>query len=355
MRDIPVKDVAARMMRGAALAAALVAGGCAGFDPPALDALNPFAGRAAVTPDDPAVTETPVGSEIARIRRALVDLRGSAASGESTLASARGQLDAVEARYRGLHDGMTATLSAGAAPGDPALLAQWREAEGVLGNMDGRIAALSARQPTETQYAARAATLAARVRAARDMPGGNEEDAKQLDRLAGQVGETQSAIDRTLNGIGDEVARRSATVAAERRALSSLSLAIASGRLAGSDLAGRVAPAATGAAPDLSAPETRRPLATIAFTRPDIDFRQPLYNAVSAAVDREPGVAFDVIAIAPARGEPADQRRALAAARGNAERVAQSIAGMGVPADRVRLAARGDPGVAGNEVRVYVR
>jgi len=28
---------------------------------------------------------------------------------------------------------------------------------------------------------------------------------------------------------------------------------------------------------------------------------------------------------------------------------------MGVPADRVRLAARGDPGVAGNEVRVYVR
>jgi hypothetical protein len=205
------------------------------------------------------------------------------------------------------------------------------------------------------QHAARGGELTERVTAARTMPGALPEDAGQLDRLAGQVGETRAGIDRTQNGLADQIARRSAAVAEARRTLSSLSLAIASGKLAGPDLAGRVAPVASAPPRQLAARETRRPLVTIGFARPDVDYRQALYNAVSAAVDRSPGVGFDVVAVAPAAGEPAEQARTLATARGNAERVAQSITGMGIPADRVSLGARAEPGVGGNEVRVYVR
>ncbi len=347
---------AARTIRRTApVLALLLAAACTGFEPPTLEALNPFVGRAAVAPDDPAVSRSPVGEEIARIRRALVDLRGQVADTDKAVASIGEELDAAEATYRGLRDAMNATLQTGTRPADPALLAQWREADAAVATADDRIAQLAARQPTVVQHAARAGELAERVAAARTKPGAVPEDAAQIDRLAGQVGETRVAIDRTQNGLADQIARRSATVAEERRTLSSLSLAIASGKLAAPDLAGRVAPGASAAPPRLAARETRRPLATIGFARPDVDYRQALYNAVSAAVDRSPGVGFDVIAVTPAAGEPAQQARTLAAARGNAERVAQSITGMGIPAGRVSLGARAEPGVGGNEVRVYVR
>lgn len=345
-------------MRGgvrATLATTLLLGGCAGFELPSVDALNPFAGRPAVTPSDPTVTNSPVGAEIARIRRTLADLRAESGRADAELTSLQAQIAAAETRYRGLRDDLSSRLAAGATPGDAALVGQWREAETALGAVEQHLAQVTSRQAGLAQHVARAGAVVDRVREARGIPGGNAEDVRQLDLLAGQAGETRTATDRTLNVAADEVARRSAEVAAARRELSALSVAIASGRLAASDLAARVAPVAGSTAPGMHAPETRRPLVTIGFAHPDVDFRQPLYNGVSAAVARAPGVGFDVVAVAPASGEPAEQARALAASRGHAEHVAQSIVGMGVPAARVRVAARGEPGVTGSEVRVYVR
>lgn len=345
----------ASVLRGAALALAALLTACAGFDAPSLEVLNPFAGRAAVAPDDPGVSPSPVGDEIARIRRALVSLRGQLADADKATATITAEADAAEARYRTLRDATNAGLAAGATPGDPALLAKWREAEAALGTVDARIGQLAARQPDAARAVAQVDALAARVTAARALPGAVPEDGPMLDRLAGQIGETRVATDRAQNDLAGEVTRRSARVAEERRALSALSLAIASGRLAAPDLAARVGPVANTPPRPLPARETRRPLVTIGFAQPGTAYRQALYNAVAAAVDRSPGVSFDVVAVAPSAGEPADQARALDAARAEAEGVAQAIVAMGIPAGRVSLGARTEPDAGGREVRVYVR
>jgi len=97
------------------------------------------------------------------------------------------------------------------------------------------------------------------------------------------------------------------------------------------------------------------PLAIIRFANPAADYSGPLGAAVRAAEARKPDVEFLVLGVAPAAGTPAAQAAAAAAAGNAARTVMQAIERMGVPSDRLLLAARTDPAVTEQEVEVYVR
>ena len=69
----------------------------------------------------------------------------------------------------------------------------------------------------------------------------------------------------------------------------------------------------------------------------------------------KPDVAFDVLSAVPQTGTPWRQITRAKALTPNAAEVATAIMGDGVPTERITLGALVVPGIAGNEVRVYVR
>lgn len=84
---------------------------------------------------------------------------------------------------------------------------------------------------------------------------------------------------------------------------------------------------------------------------------QPVQDAVRRAVlaarRRKPDVVFDVVAMLPGgTGAGLDDPAPSSAEAGT---VARAITAQGVPPGRVRLFARPEAGLAGREVRVYVR
>src|SRR5579885_646538 len=105
-------------------------------------------------------------------------------------------------------------------------------------------------------------------------------------------------------------------------------------------------PAASHPKPAAAAPEeTRKPFVVIRFERPDPDDAAALYDAVSGALKRRPDVAFDLVAVT----------RDPDAARRNLASVMRSLAAMGLPAERLSLAAAAAADDATDEVWIYVR
>jgi hypothetical protein len=103
----------------------------------------------------------------------------------------------------------------------------------------------------------------------------------------------------------------------------------------------KAAPAPTVAAPQ----ETRQPFVVIRFEAPDPDFAPALYDAVRGALARRPDVSFDLVAVT---------RNADAAER-NLATVTRALAQMGLPPERLTLAAASAADAGTDEVWIYAR
>jgi hypothetical protein len=94
--------------------------------------------------------------------------------------------------------------------------------------------------------------------------------------------------------------------------------------------------------------DPRKPLVVIDFTIPDPPYQPILRYAVRAAEARDSAVEYDVVTVTPS----------LEQATGGQAEVADVMRTMleeKVPASRIHLGLRSDPGLAANQVRVYVR
>jgi hypothetical protein len=110
------------------------------------------------------------------------------------------------------------------------------------------------------------------------------------------------------------------------------------------------APKPAAAAPSAPTPppaaETRKPFVVIHFEAgAPPDYARGLYAAMSGALARQPGVAFDVVAVT----------RDPDAAERNITSVFRTITTMGMPADRLSLSAVAADDAATDEVWIYVR
>jgi hypothetical protein len=100
---------------------------------------------------------------------------------------------------------------------------------------------------------------------------------------------------------------------------------------------------------------TGRPLVVIRFDRENPDYEQALFAAVSATLDRRPNAAFDLVAVAPAAGTPAQVSLNTSKARRSADKVMRSLTSMGLSPDRVSLSTMTSATAQTNEVHLYVR
>src|SRR6185437_12312357 len=149
----------------------------------------------------------------------------------------------------------------------------------------------------------------------------------------------------------DDVQRQTAYVANERGGLTALASSIKSGELYGGIPGISMAAASSGV--QLASAGT--PLVVIRFDRPNVDYQQILYSALNQALQSRPNANFQVVAVAPTRGNAASVQIAQTTARRHAQEVMRSMTDMGVPASRLNVASSTDPAAAASEVRVFVR
>ena len=307
-------------------------------------------------------TGTFVGQKVSQLRQELGQLQSNIVTQNQRLQEIRNQVSATSQRYHGTVAAIQSRLQVGTTPGNPVLVNQGNVAQAELDRLSSEINQLNALANSVASDSAFATFVLESTRAAFGLSGAIDEDHRQLVILEDETNRTVVLIDRLLNELSEDVCRQTAYVGNERSNLTTMSLAIQNGELLGPSLANRAfgprsglaaAPASSPA--DQAATGARRPLVVIRFDRQDVPYQQALYAAVSRALEQRPQSAFDLVAIAPNRGTPAEVALNTNRSKQNSERVLRSLVEMGLPANRVNLSSAQSAEAFTNEVHVYVR
>jgi hypothetical protein len=317
-----------------------------------------------------------VGQKAQQLRAELTQFQGRIAQHQQDLTAARQTASTDASAYFTTVAQINSRLQAGTTPGNPELVAQWSRAQSLLDQMNTDVAKLNTIANAAAGDSSLGNYLLNEVRAAYNLQGGIDADREQLRQIESQTLAGLTGVDQLLNSLGQEITRQSSYLASERSNLVTLALAIQNGQLYGPSLANRsfatapdvnvASPSALRQTPRSSTPSVApsraaapsaddRPLVVIRFDQPDVAYEQPLYTAVSRALERKPSATFTVMAVAPNAGTAAQVAVNTNASRQNAENVLRSLTNMGLPADRVSLSATMSPDVQANEVRVFVR
>lgn len=352
-------------------AAAVILGGCSFTDEALLPSLagesaaaQPAEAAPAAQPSAAVQTASlPVGSsgtyvgQKAQELRAETDrLQAAVASQAERLAQLRAQIQQNAEAYHGTVAAISSKLQVGTTPGNPILVQQWNDAEAQLQQVSAGLGQLNSLSNDVSASAALAGYLLESTRASFNIAGALDEDHVQLARIEDDINRTTVEIDRLLDQLAGEIARQTAYLSGERSNLTTLALAVSNGEAYGQSLASRIYAASTApSAPAGAGAASGRPLVVIRFDRPNVAYEQPLFDAVSQALERRPGAAFDLVAVAPGGGSQSDVALGTNAARRNAESVMRSLITMGLPPERVSLSATTSGAVQTPEVHLYVR
>ncbi|MGE0748553.1 MAG: hypothetical protein AB7K86_25045 [Rhodospirillales bacterium] len=364
----------ARLSAVAAIAVAL--GGCSmesealwpslSSGPPAAAATaRPAAVAQAPLPATRVPTTTIVGQRVAELRGNLQRLQEDMQRQRGEFETLRRDIGARSQAYYGTVGAINSRLMVGTTPGNPELLAQWDGAQNALVTIDGDVARMNQLATRVAASASLAAYMLETIRSTYTLSGAVEEDHRQLGVLQDEANRLVVQIERLMRELSDDVARQTNYLGNERANLTTLSVGIKNGSLVGNSIIGRSFGPGPAAAPgpQSSLPvspaaaeaTSRRPLVVIRFDRANVSYEEPLYTAVSRAIERRPSAEFDLVAVTPGRGSPAQVSLNTDASKRNAESVLRSLADMGLPLDRVRLSAMTSTGADSNEVHVYVR
>lgn len=295
-------------------------------------------------------TGTFVNQKVSQFNGELSQLRQTLTVRNNQLEIIRSQTVSNASAYHGMVGGIKSRLQVGTTPGNPNLMGQWRSSQEQLTRIESDVSSMNQLAAQVAADSAMSSYLLDSVRAAYGLTGAIDEDHRRLRGLEDEVNQTTVTIERLLGELNSDIGRQQKFVANERENLMDLAGDINAGQLYGSQQSSQAGLQMASAAPgDFS---QRRPLVVIRFDRQDVAFEPALYQAVSRALERRPNAIFDLVAVSPGTGE---QNLSSGTARRNAEQVLQSLAGMGLPSDRVMLSAMASATAQSAEVHIYVR
>jgi hypothetical protein len=98
-----------------------------------------------------------------------------------------------------------------------------------------------------------------------------------------------------------------------------------------------------------------RPLMVIRFNQPRVFFQQPLYTALSRAIEAEPAVRFHLVSYIPQTTDARRNQQAQQRAQANLGAVLQQMRQMGVPESQISATTTPDGSLAFDEVHLFVR
>jgi len=307
--------------------------------------------------------DTLVGRKVQEMYQELQALQAEVNKHDSHLTNLQMQGDSIAGAYYSMTGELSARLQSGTTPGNPEMLDMWNSAGEQLDKLSAQSKDLSRLSNDIANTASKGAFLNDSTRATFGLSGAVEDDHTNLTALEDMVNQGIVRINRMLNVVNDEINRRNAYLRTERLNMQTMSVAIANGELYGqsmsSRLFSRVADTADERDPAASfnaAPvPSKRPLVIIRFDRPNVQYQQPLYTALSQAMEKYPGAQFDVVAVSPASRNPAEQALSSSDARRNSENVLRTMTQMGVPTNRISMGSETRPNIGASEVHLYIR
>lgn len=301
-------------------------------------------------------TGTLVGERVVALRADLGRLQQAVAEQTQRREQLRANAETNAATYQTTVAAIHDTLRAGATPASAGLTEAYQRAQTQLQLSGADLDQMNALSSSAANNAAFAGYLLDSIRACYAIAGAVEEDHRALNILEDATAQTMITINRLLSDLGSDIARQNYFVGREHATLAQLAQAVNGGDYSGATLAsGTMAHAAQPSSAPGAGLATGRPLVIIRFDRDDVQYEQALYEAMSAALQRRPNVAFDLVAVGSAIGTPAQVAASSEIARANADKVMHSLLNMGLPADRVSLSQVTDPNIQSSEVHLYVR
>lgn len=311
-------------------------------------------------------TSTLVSRKLSELHHDLGDLQATTAKMSERLAGLEKTGQSQAAEYFASVGTINTQLQSGTTPGNPRLLQRLATAQSSLDKLGLNVAELNELAVEVAQSASVSSFLLEGTRAAYGLTGAVEEDHVQLAQLEDSINNTIILIDRLQNNLSDDITRTSAYLTTERSNLRTLSLAVTNGDLYGKSLATRpftsqAKQTATvqeavnsnpASPPSVSNP---RPLVKIRFDRQDVDYEQPVYMALNEAMDRFPNARFEIVAVHPSAGNPAQISIESTKARRNAEKVLRTMTQMGLSMEKVDISYAPNADISANEVHIYVR
>ncbi|MDP2205053.1 MAG: hypothetical protein Q8K65_01975 [Alphaproteobacteria bacterium] len=305
--------------------------------------------------------ETLVTRKVSELRRDLESLKRSTGSYGERLRNLQVKSDNAASQYYEQIATINTELQAGSTPGNPVLVERWNIAQDRLEGLSQNASHLNGLATDLANEASKASFLQENVRAAYGLSGAVKEDHNKLRVLEDEVNQTIVTLNRLLTSTSDEINRRQSYLRTEKLNLQTLSLAVANGELYGQNLSNSLFKRATQEATSFAAPApvqnaaNRRPLVIIRFDRSNVNYEQALYSAVGQALEKYPAAKFDLVAVSPSQGNPAEMALASTEARKNGESVLRSLTHMGLPLERVRLNAANSSAVRNSEVHLYLQ
>lgn len=310
--------------------------------------------------------ETIVSRKITQLRADKDKIETFYNTYQSRLKDLQTKAEGTSQDYYSTTAAINARLQGGTTPGNPILVEQSQVAQQKLESIAGDISTLTVLSNDISSNASVASYLLEAVRATYGLSGAVDEDHVNLTKLEDEVNRLVVQIDRQLTDVNNDINRRTSYLSTERRNLQTLTLAIANGELYGQSLANRAffAPAnAFPGDPDLAAVRNpqpasfnpTKPLVVVRFDRPGVEYEQAVYLAASEALQRYPNVSFEVVAVSPASGNPAQASLAATDAENDAQSVVRSMTQMGIPGNRLKLSQTRSPQARSPEVHIFLR
>lgn len=320
---------------------------------PAPDGSNPYE-LAAPAPGQ--TTGTEVGADVTAIRERLAALQQRINENSGNFAKLQSNTAQNLESYYGTTAAINTRLQLGTTKSNPELVAQLDEARKNVGQIEediSKVEGLSAQIATDTRETE---VILADIQTAFEKPGAIDEDHRQLTILEGEASRANVLTKRLEGQMKASVQRQAPYVDLETTNLAKLETAIANGGFVEEgETAIAAAPAPSPSSGADTATKGERPaLVIIRFDEEDVAYEQPLFEAVSKAMEARPQSSFDVVSISPlsSAGGVSD---AQAQSFENAGRVLQSLTDMGLPPSRINLSTASNSEITSNEVRIYVQ
>jgi hypothetical protein len=324
---------------------------------------SPQLSTAPAVPNQP--TGTVVGQRVSQLRQELARLQASVDNNDQQLSALQNQIKTDSQRYHATVAAINTRLQVGTTPGNPVLVQQHAAARADLDKISGDIGQLNGLVAAVTEDSNLAGYLSESTRATFALSGAVDEDHRQLADLQSEVDKTTLVIERLLNDLSDDVRRQTEYVSAERGNLNLVASGIRTGQLYGPSLFNQALfSSSASSSPMMGAGATpastvdlanRRPLVVIRFDRPQVEYREALYNAVGRVLEQRPQATFDVIGVTPTNIDPSQAALQTSRSRRYAEGVQRSLIDMGLPPARLGLSSGASQNAITNEVHLYVR
>ncbi len=307
---------------------------------------------------DTGPTGTFVGGKINQFRNDLSSIQNAISSHNNDFLRFKDLVDEQTSVYQGLSSAIRSRLQIGTTPGNPILVGQWNDAQRALEDIQNNVNNLQIVNNRVTADAALITHLKNAIDSSFFISGAIDEDHNQLKVLNDDVQRTAVLYERLMNELENKITREIRILNDEREYMKELAEDVEVGKFGGS-----IASPPTGnqtssqqsskaGVSELKAAPLNydNAILVIKFDDSNFDYSEPLFEAISSALEQRPSAGFEVVAVSPTGGASYAEK-----ARDRAAEVFGKIVEMGVPSERLSLTSSNSTTSQAEEVHIYLK